>query len=249
MSTFWLSLLITGLAAGDVSSDAALSAAGAAVQRQDWPGAAAAYAQAAALTPRCGELEYDTGTAAANAGQVGVAVLHLERALRETPWDSDARTNLERIRLKRVDKVMGQEPGESPVQRLALGLPGRALFWLALALFWFGFGILVARTLGLALGAAFLGRGVAILVLGLAAVSFGASAIAEAERAEPYAVVQSPQGQGIKVHTGPAADLPSSFEVHDGLKVLVLDRENGFVHLRLGNGLEGYVAEAEVEAI
>jgi hypothetical protein len=55
--------------------------------------------------------------------------------------------------------------------------------------------------------------------------------------------------QGVKVHSGPAADLPTSFEVHDGLKVLILDAENGFTHIRLGNGLEGYVPDGVVEAI
>jgi uncharacterized membrane protein YgcG len=31
--------------------------------------------------------------------------------------------------------------------------------------------------------------------------------------------------------------------------VLILDAENGFTHIRLGNGLEGYVPDGVVEAI
>ena len=92
----------------------ALARAGGALAHGDYSGAAKGYAEAAALLPRCEPLEYDIGTAAAEADEVGPSVLWLERALRERPWDSDARQNLERVRQKRVDKVMGQEPGESP---------------------------------------------------------------------------------------------------------------------------------------
>jgi tetratricopeptide (TPR) repeat protein len=232
------------LAGGDVAADGALAGARVALQKQDWSGAAQYYGQAVAELPRCGELEYDVGTAAAQAGQVGLAVLHLERALRENPWDNDARQNLERIRQKRVDKVMGQEPGESPLQRVAECIPGRALFWFALLLYWLGCGLWLGRSLGRVRVAA----GWIVLSLLLSGAAFGASAASQAERSVRYAVVTD-GGQGVKVHSGPAADLPSNFEVHDGLKVLVLEAENGFVRIRLGNGLEGYVAESDIQEI
>jgi tetratricopeptide (TPR) repeat protein len=241
----WMTLTLA--ADGTVGSEGALAGAQVAVQKQDWSGAAQYYAQAAQSLPRCAELEYDVGTAAAQAGQVGAAVLHLERALRENPWDSDARLNLERIRAKRIDKVMGQEPGESPLQRLAAGLPGRLLFWASALVFWAACGLWLLRGFGrLQLATPWL-----VLLFVVAGAALGASLGYEAERSVRYAVVVGggEGGQGVKVHSGPAGDLPSSFEVHDGLKVLVLDSENGFVHIRLGNGLEGYAPESEIQEI
>ena len=88
---------------------------------------------------------------------------------------------------------------------------------------------------------------VSAIVLAIPLVAL--STVWQMERATAYAVVVSGGSQGIKVHSGPAADLPTSFEVHDGLKVLILDAENGFTHIRLGNGLEGYVPDGDVEAI
>jgi hypothetical protein len=88
---------------------------------------------------------------------------------------------------------------------------------------------------------------VAAIVVAIPLVAF--SMAWQMDRATAYAVVMSGGPQGVKVHSGPAADLPTSFEVHDGLKVLILDAENGFTHIRLGNGLEGYVPDGVVEAI
>jgi hypothetical protein len=237
-------LLALALSAASVGAEGALAGARVAVQKQDWSGAAQYYGQAAAELPGCSDLDYDVGTAAAQAGQVGTAVLFLDRALRDNPWDSDARQNLERVRGKRVDKVMGQEPGESPLQRIAAGIPGRLLFWLSLFLFWVGSGIWSAK----GLGRSRLANGWVVLALALAGACFGASKASEAERSVRYGVVVT-GAQGVAVHAGPAADLPSKFEVHDGLKILVLDDENGFAHIRLGNGLEGYVPESEVQEI
>ncbi len=241
-------LALSGLGAAGGGGDA-LSRAGGALEHGDYAGAAKEYAAAAALLPHCEPLEYDIGTASAEAEEIGPAVLHLERALRERPWDSDARQNLERVRQKRVDKVMGQEPGEAPLQRLIALVPGREFFWFGLGAWWLGFVLLVLRVSG-AFGP---GPGrrrwlpVAAIVLAIPLVAL--STAWQMERATAYAVVVSGGSQGVKVHSGPAADLPTSFEVHDGLKVLLLDAENGFTHIRLGNGLEGYVPDGDVEAI
>jgi len=240
---------LSGVAAAPVSGAGdALDRAGGALAHGDYAGAAKGYAAAAEMLPRCEPLEYDIGTAAAEAEETGLSVLYLERALRDRPWDSDARQNLERVRQKRVDKVMGQEPGESPLQRLIALVPGRAFFWLGLCAWWLGFALLALRASGVS---GFWGRRrwlpVAAIVLAIPLVGF--SMAWQMERATAYAVVVSSGSQGIKVHSGPAADLPTSFEVHDGLKVLILDAENGFTHIRLGNGLEGYVPDGDVEAI
>ncbi|MGC4116694.1 MAG: hypothetical protein QM765_19435 [Myxococcales bacterium] len=64
------------------------------------------------------DLEFNLGTAYLKQGRAGSAVLHLERALRLDPSDSDARANLERAQRLRVDKLVGapeETGGEEPL--------------------------------------------------------------------------------------------------------------------------------------
>jgi hypothetical protein len=221
---------------------APLDDARASLMKGDYGAAAQAYTEVARATPGCGDLEYDLGTVAAQATQVGPAVLHLERALKLSPWDSDARQNLEKIRGRRVDKVSANELGDSPWQRLLLGLPSAALVWLSLALWAAAFITLTFVRRRSIRRMALAGMLVAALLGPLGYAGLRASAIR-------YGVVLAPTGQGVKVHSGPAADLPSSFEVHEGLKVLIQEEANGFTKIRLANGLEGYVPDGALEEI
>lgn len=182
------------------------------------------------------DLEYDLGTAAAQAGDMGQAVLHLERALKLSPWDGDARENLSRIREKRVDKVVGQDLGDSPLQRLLHGLPVAELSWAFAVLWVLGFLLLALRR---ARGLAIVGAAIALACGGLAWAADRADAI-------PFAVVTAPVAQ---VRSGPDPKLPTSFEIHEGLKVVLENREAGYVRVRLANGLEGWVEGQLVESI
>jgi hypothetical protein len=214
----------------------------AALLKGDSAAAARAYGEVAQAAPGCADLEYDLGTTSAEAAEIGPAVLHLERALKLSPWDSDARQNLEKIRARRVDKLSANELGDSPWQRLLLGMPASSLAWLALLLWVSGF-------LALALARQRRVTRFAQLALLLAVVLGGLGYAGLRAQTVRYGVIVAPTGQGVKVHSGPAADLPSSFEVHEGLKVLIQEEANGFTKIRLANGLEGYVPEGTVETI
>ncbi len=206
-----------------------------AYESRDYGAAERGYAAALASGAESADLEYDLGTAAAQAGDLGQAVLHLERALSLAPWDGDVRQNLERLRERRLDKVVGEELGDGPLQRLLRGLPvaplgwSFALLWLTgVALFWRR-----RRGLGLASGA---------LALAALALSLGA----RATRAEPYAVVTAPVAE---VHTGPDRSLRATFELHEGTKVRLERTEAGLAQVRLANGLEGWIEAKSAERI
>jgi hypothetical protein len=51
------------------------------------------------------------------------------------------------------------------------------------------------------------------------------------------------------VREGLEPALTPSFELHEGTEVRVLEVRASAVHIRLSNGLEGWVAAAEVEPI
>jgi SH3-like domain-containing protein len=54
----------------------------------------------------------------------------------------------------------------------------------------------------------------------------------------PYAVVLP---DSVAVKEGADTNFRTSFEVHGGLRVRVLDRDQDWVRVRLANGLEGFV--------
>ena len=177
-------LLLLALAAPLDDARAAVAQAG------DYPAASTAYGEVVREIPGCGDLEYDLGTVAAQAAQVGPAVLHLERALKLSPWDSDARQNLEKIRGRRVDKVAANELGDSPWQRLLLGLPSATVAWLAVLLWVAAFLMLAFFQRRLVRRAALVGMLVAIV---LGPVGWRRAARASAIR---YGVVLAPTGTG-----------------------------------------------------
>jgi tetratricopeptide (TPR) repeat protein len=211
--------------------------------RGDWSGASKAYAAALSAGSESADLEYDLGTAAAQAGEVGEATLHLERALKLSPWDGDARANLERLRERRIDKVAARELGEGPLERLLAGLPVAGLSWAFVFSWSMGFAMLALAVLG-RLDRRKGSFGAALIAIGLAC---GALWLAGShQRSVPYAVVVA---KSASVRTGPASDLPASFEVHEGLKVIVQAQAGDYYRVRLANGLEGYLKSEEIERI
>jgi SH3-like domain-containing protein len=54
----------------------------------------------------------------------------------------------------------------------------------------------------------------------------------------PYAIVLP---DTVAVKEGADTNFRTSFEVHGGLRVRVLDRDQDWVRVRLANGLEGFV--------
>ncbi|MHB8416515.1 MAG: SH3 domain-containing protein [Myxococcales bacterium] len=227
-------------AAGQPSAGAELGQAEQAYLSRDFAAAEKGYAAALRAGDESADLEYDLGTAAAQAGDLGQAVLHLERALALSPWDGDARENLDRIREKRLDKVVGKDLGDSPLQRLLRGLPAAELSWAFAALWALGFLLLAlrrarpwCRPVGLACAALALGAG------GLAWACERADAV-------PFGVVVA---KVAPVRAGPDGKLPESFQIHEGLKILLEEREGNWQRVRLANGLEGWVEASRVEKI
>jgi hypothetical protein len=231
-------VLLLGAAPAPTTSDA-----DAAALRGDWPAAAKGYSAVLSGGSDSTDLEYNLGTSAAQAGDVGQAALHLERALARSPWDGDVRANLERLREHRVDKVTARELGEGPLERLLFGLPVAVLSWASAFCWSLGFLLLALAVLGR------VGRRGGVIGASLAAVGLIAGALWFAgahQRSVPYAVVTA---KVAEVRSGPAADLKANFEVHEGLKVLVQSRAGDYYRVRLANGLEGFLKADEVEPI
>jgi Tetratricopeptide repeat len=188
---------------------------------------------------------YNLGTAYLRKGDLGHAVLYLERARRALPGSEDVRANLEVARARQLDRVVGGND-EPFLQRLATALPADVVSWIFLGAWAAAFAALIlsrrvasGRRTVLALAAG---------TLLLLAVPAGILVAIQAYVARTIreAVVMTPTLQAREL---PAPHARVAFEVHAGLKVRVLDAEGHFVRIRLPNGLVGWAEQEGIAEI
>lgn len=179
---------------------------------------------------------FNLGTTHLAAGELGQAILFLERAHRLAD-DDDIGANLAVARQRQVDQVVGEEGAVPFTQRLAeatdehvVGVAFLLVWWLGFVLLWLTWrrengsrvvlGLITALFLlvGTALGA----------TLGVHA--WVHSTVIEA--------VVMPEQAAVREYPGDSAKV--SFEVHAGLKVRIMETSGRYVRVRLPNALEGW---------
>ena len=242
-------LLTTVLAQGyytPAEAQALFTQANEAYSREDYAAARSDYEKLLAHGFGGPDVLYNLGTTALAQGDLGHAVLALERARREGRGAEDVQAHLALARARQLDKVVGAMAEEGFLSRVVAATDGRAVSWVFLTAWLLGFALLgvyrrvraASRTLVALLAAVVL----------LAAVPAGLLLAAHAwvHHSVHEAVVLAPTLQ--------ARDLPQerdrvAFEVHAGLKVRLLGRSGAYVRLRLPNGLEGWARADGVEAI
>jgi tetratricopeptide (TPR) repeat protein len=228
----------------DPSPTARLEAANALYLAGDFDHATRAYRALLDEGWQGSALHLNLGNALARAGARGQAMASWQRALRLDPADADARANLELARAQNVDRLVGatdQPLGARLVERTG-DLTAVVLFGAAWILLW---GLLFLR--GRAVRRARRPLGLAALLAALLSLASGALLAAKAtDRRTPAAVVVAPVAP---VREGPERTLRSTFELHEGTSVRVLEARGDLARVRLDNGLEGWVAAADLEVI
>lgn len=188
-------------------------------------------------------VEYNLGTAYLKQGTLGWAVFHLERALRLDPSDADARANLRRAQRLRIDRIVGaaeETGGEEPLSTRVVSHTSMERWTLAFLVLWVGGGVVLAlRRLAVSPSR----RAAALLAGALCVTASIPCAVVTAfhvyvRESAHDAVVVAPS---LPVREGPQDASKAPFEVHEGLKVRVLDQIGGFRRIRLANGLQGWV--------
>jgi tetratricopeptide (TPR) repeat protein len=208
--------------------------------RGDYAGAAAAYEQLDRQHVISADLYYNLGVTYFRQGHLGHAIWAFERALVVAPDDEDARFNLTQARKladqRAHDKLEGSEREPLWVRVVTHFGPSTEV-WLFCGLYLGCFALLFLRRsmahdarLAVTTGAAMLGTGA--LVAGLLVVGR-----ANLDRV-PAAIVLPDR---VAVKEGADGNFRTSFEVHGGLRVQVLERDQDWVRVRLSNGLEGFV--------
>jgi tetratricopeptide (TPR) repeat protein len=210
--------------------------------------AVSAYEQILQYGLRDPRVHYNLGNALFKAGHLGRAILHYERTLRLDPTDPEARENLGLAREKIRDRVA--EP-ELPAPLLAVrgwletkSTGGMTLFFL---LVYFAAAALIGA-IPLTHGYArrrILGGG-ALVVGFCAALAGGALYYKVKQITAPYAIVVV---ERMDVRSGPAADNTVLFTVHEGTRLEVRNRLEGWYQISLPNALSGWIPESGVERV
>jgi len=216
--------------------------------RGDYAAAATAYEQLDRQHVVSADLYYNLGVTYFRQGQVGKAIWSFERALVVSPDDEDARFNLAQARRladqRTHDKLEGAE--HEPAWNRVVTFFSPSTQVIVFTVLYLGcFALLFIRRriaddsrVALTAAAAMLGVG-ALLAGLLVAGRINLDRV-------PYAVVLP---DTVAVKEGADNNFRSSFQVHGGLRVRVLDREQDWVRVRLANGLEGFVHAEDVGSL
>lgn len=196
-----------------------------------------------------GAVYYNLGNAYFKSGRLGPAILNYERALREMPGDQATQENLAFANELIVDVV--QRPPMPSYVAWAVDLyhaldPDLCAALLSLS---FLLGGMAASILILGFWPRFRAPAIYTLVAaGAIAVLSGtvltAKVLSSGESEEAVALAQT-----LPVRSGPGETNPQLAEIHEGLKVSVLGGREGWLQVRLPNGLTGWVQETDVEVI
>ena len=203
--------------------------------RQDYAAAKAGYLKLLDRGMGGPDVLFNLGTACLGAGQLGEAVVHLERA-RRLSHDDDIEANLAFARKQMVDQVVGAGTDDPFLERLVRATSERDLAVAFLLLWWGGFTLLFAmrwvargRLWAAIAIASLLGVGL-ITGAGVAAHAWVARTVVEGVVLPATAQVREFPGENAKV----------AFEIHSGLKVRLMEESGKFARIRLPNGLEGW---------
>lgn len=226
-------------------ADALFAEANDASSRGDYATAESKYRKLLDAGRGSASVLYNLGTTALAAGDVGRAVLSLERA-RRIADDDDIEANLAVARERQVDQVVGGDKAGPFTSRLADALSEPLVSSSFLVTWWLAF--LLAFL-------AWRKRGHARLTLALAAAGALTLAAALGGAVAIHAAVRQRVVEGVvlaasaRAREFPGDTAKTAFEVHAGLKVRLLESSGQYMRIRLPNALEGWVATDSLEAL
>lgn len=210
----------------------------------DYRGAVAAYEGAAETGWTSPTLELNLGAAYFEAGQLGRAVLHFERAHRLAPRDPEIEHNL-RLARANVDVSPAPLPPTTAVARwLSEHVGATALAFVLFALYLAVLGLVGVRV-WTKTPRPWLRRALLVLVpLGLVTT---VAAVGTARYAtQPRAVVVANEAA---VHASPSATSGTTATLPEGAVVPVTDARGGWHAVRLPDGTRGWVATSMLEEV
>jgi tetratricopeptide (TPR) repeat protein len=191
------------------------------------------------------DLFFNLGDAYFKKGALGPAIWSFERAAALDPDDDDIRFNLEQSRKLAArqarDKIEGEDRDAAWI-RAVTSLSPSAETWVFLVLYLGFFATLLARRRASddarpALGA------IAAILAGMTLLAGGALAGRVVLERVPFGVVLP---DALAVKEGADVNYKTGFQIHAGLRVRLLERDQEWLRIRLANGLEGWVRARDI---
>ena len=216
----------------------------------DYPGAVEAYRKVLEGGVQHPDLYFNLANAYYRSGQRGLAVLFYEKTLAMDPSDDAAASNLEIVEKELIDRVVmpeGSAVGEPMWHELIRSLKLGWLTWMFLSFYILAFAVLIGRRLARADSLRRLLFWINVPVITLALI-FGlllSSRIYIQEKVHHGVVVSTT----APLREGPERTAKELMQVHEGLKVRLLNEVGDYLRVRLANGVEGFVKTSQVGRI
>jgi tetratricopeptide (TPR) repeat protein len=213
--------------------------------RGDYDTAVAAYEELDRDDIVSPDLFFNLGDAYFKKNALGPAIWAFERAAALDADDEDVRYNLDQARKLAArqarDKIEGEDRDPLWIRAVTSVSPSTET-WGFLSLYLGLFAVLFARRRAGEDGRAALGAAAAIL--GFATLLAGGALAGRVvlERV-PFGVVLP---DALAVKEGADVNYKTGFQLHAGLKVRLLERDQDWLRIRLANGLEGWVRAHDV---
>jgi len=211
----------------------------------DYDAAVAAYEELDRQGVVSGDLYFNLGDAYYRKGRLGPAAWAFERAAGLDPDDEDARYNLEQTRKliarRARDRIEGEDREAAWIRAVTYLAPSTET-WLFVALYLGLFAALFARRRAGDESRPALGAVAALLGVGALLSGMLLAGRVQLERV-PFGIVLP---DAVAVKEGADVNYRTSFEVHAGLRVRLLEHDQDWLRVRLGNGLEGWVRRQDV---
>jgi tetratricopeptide (TPR) repeat protein len=215
----------------------------------DFQGAIQAYESILKQGYESWQVYYNLGNAYYKSGELGKAILNYERARRLNPRNEDIGYNLELANLRVVDRV-NAIPDLFFVRWLKVLVrlfPAATLGWLALAFYAVAAGLWIARMFATPRRLRVLVTG--LLIPALAVVVFATALVSYRiylDGSDRYAIVLA---EKVDAYSAPENGSTHVFALHEGTKVLVEGKENGWSKIRLGDGKIGWIPSTSIQSI
>jgi tetratricopeptide (TPR) repeat protein len=196
------------------------------------------------------DLAFNLANAYYRSGRKGLAVLFYEKALQMDPVDGAAASNLEIVRKSLIDRVVMPEEGtvgEPLWHGFIRGLSFGWLSWMFFSLYLVAFGILIGRRLmrNESLRRLFFWINIPVITLALVFGGLFASRIYLQEKVHHGVVIPTTAA----LREGPEQSAKVQMEVHEGLKVRLLNEVGDHTRVKLANGVEGFILSSQIGRI
>jgi len=195
------------------------------------------------------DVYFNMGNASYKSDDIPSALLYYEKAHKLAPGDEDINFNIRFANLKTTDKI-----DEVPEFFLAnwwkasiLSFSVGILSVLSVLLVLFGSGVLIIYffTNSVSIKKSSFYTSIISFLLGVLTIFIATMQVGYFNSHRQAIIFSS----SVTVKSAPTERSGSLFVLHDGTKVNILDNNNGWIKLRLGNGNEGWIKTADVKEI